>query len=338
MYPFDKSTPFIQASRYLAIVIIIMTAAGCAAPKINLFPDGTEPLKEFVLQGTYKEKIAVISISGFISNKPKEGVFKTAPGVVQETVAQIRLAEKDRDVKAVLLKIDSPGGTTTASDILYREIADFKERTGKKVIAVMMDVAASGGYYVALAADHIMAHPTTITGSVGVIFIQPKVFDLMQKIGVDVQVSKSGKNKDMGSPFRQATEKEDEILQDLIDALGKRFIDLVAEHRKPGAANLERIRSARVFLSPDALEVGLLDSIGYLQDAVGVARKLAELPDDSKVVIYRRTEHPDDNIYNTATSRKPGPRVPLIDLGMLSHLTNLRTGFYYLWPAAVNNR
>jgi len=148
----------------------------------------------------------------------------------------------------------------------------------------------------------------------------------------------SGKNKDMGSPFRRSTEKEREILQDLIDALGDRFVDLVAEHRKPGAEKLARIRTARVFLAPEALDVGLVDSIGYLQDAVGKARKLAGLPENSKVVIYRRTEHPDNNIYNTATSRDPGRVPPLVDLGMLSDFISLRTGFYYLWPAAVNSR
>ena len=326
-----------KVARCFAIVIIVMIA-GCAVPAIKLFPDGSEPLKEFVIEGTQKGKVLVISISGFISNQSQKGVFSADPGVVQKTVAQLRLAEKDREVKAVLLKIDSPGGTATASDILYREITAFKERTGVTVVAVMMDVAASGGYYAALGADHIMAHPTTITGSVGVIFVHPKVSGLMEKIGVDVQVSKSGENKDMGSPFRRTTEAERQILQGLIDALGDRFVDLVAERRKPGAKKLSRIRSARIFLAPEALDVGLVDSIGYLEDAVEKARGMAGLPEDSKVVIYRRTEHADDNIYNTATSRYPGRAPLLLDLGMVGDIAALRTGFYYLWPAAVNSR
>ena len=106
------------------------------------------------------------------------------PSQVQEVVSRLRRAEKDEEVKAVLLEINSPGGSITASDILYHEIMDFKERTGARVVAALMDVAASGGYYIALPADRIIAHPTTITGSVGVILVQPKVTGLMDKLGL----------------------------------------------------------------------------------------------------------------------------------------------------------
>jgi protease-4 len=125
--------------------------------------------------------------------------------MVQEFVSQLRLAEKDKKIKALLLKIDSPGGSVIASDIVYNEILAFKKRTGAKVVVAMMGVAASGGYYISLPADTIVAHPATITGSIGVIFFRPKVTGLMGKIGVGVEVNKSGKNKDIGSPFRQTT-------------------------------------------------------------------------------------------------------------------------------------
>jgi protease-4 len=235
------------------------------------------------------------------------------------------------------LKIDSPGGSTTASDLLYHEIVDFKEQTRAKVVVAMMDVAASGGYYVSLPADFILAHPTTLTGSIGVIFIQPKVTGLMGKIGLDMEVNKFGKNKDMGSPFRQTTEEEQRILQSLTDELGGRFVSLVAKHREIGQTALADISTARVYLAKEALHLGLVDKIGYISDAISQAKKLAGLPEDSKVVVYRRTEYPDDNFYNTSTSQYIS-RLCLIDLGLLDPITSLQTGFYYLWsPAAGRN-
>jgi protease-4 len=257
--------------------------------------------------------------------------------MVQEIVSQLRKAENDPEVKAVLIKIDSPGGSAIASDLIYNEIVAFKKRKEAKVVVAMMGVAASGGYYIALPADFILAHPTTVTGSVGVLFIRPDVTGLMKKIGVDVSVSKTGKNKDMGSPFRQATEEEKEITQDLIDQLAARFLDRIAKHRKLDPKKLKEISSARIYLANEALKLGLVDRIGYLDEAVSEAKKLAELPQDAKVVVYRRTEYPDDNLYNTSTSRYEGRGLSIISLDLPGSLVPLQTGFYYLWqPGALN--
>ena len=257
------------------------------------------------------------------------------PSMVQELVSQLRLAEKDKQIKAVLLKIDSPGGSVIASDILYNEIASFKKRTGIKVVVAMMGVAASGGYYLSLPADFIVAHPATVTGSIGVIFFRPKVSGLMGKIGVDVKVNKSGKNKDMGSPFRQATEEEEKILQNMTDQLGQQFIDKVALHRKLDQKALSEISTARVYLAQEALKLGLVDKIGYLNDAVLEAKKRADLPKDAKIIVYRRIEYPDDNLYNTSFTRLEGRGFSLISLDLPGSLTALQTGFYYIWATAV---
>ena len=257
--------------------------------------------------------------------------------MVQEIVSQLRKAEDDPEVKAVLLKIDSPGGSVIASDLIYNEIMAFKQRKKAKVVAAMMGVAASGGYYIALPADFILAHPTTVTGSVGVLFLNPNVSGLMEKIGVDVNVSKTGENKDMGSPFRQATEEEQGIIQDIVDRLGAQFLDHIAEHRKLGPNRLKEISSARIYLADDALKLGMVDSIGYLDEAVSRAKKLADLPEDAKVVVYRRTEYPDDNLYNTSLSRYEGRSPSIISLELLPSFSKLQTGFYYLWQAAVWN-
>ena len=318
----------------VAILILAFSITGCTAPKIRLFPSQADPLREFTLEGESEPKILVVPIRGVISNAPKEGFIRTRPSIVQEVVSQLRRAEEDEDVKAVIIKIDSPGGSVTASDILYSEIAGFKNRTGAKVVVAMMGVAASGGYYISLPADYILAHPTTVTGSIGVIFARPKVTDLMDKIGVAVEVNKSGADKDMGSPFRQTSAAEEKIFQDLTDRLGVRFVDLVARHRKLEPEIVAQISTARVYLANEALELGLVDEIGYLASAVRQAKKLAGLAEDAKVVIYRRTEYPDDNIYNTSTRYGSG-KASLISMDLPGSLNNIQTGFYYLWPAAV---
>jgi protease-4 len=319
-----------------ALLIVLIPFTGCQTPKIRLFPSQADPLQEYTLEGKDDDKILVIHIRGVISDAPREGFVRTRPSVVQEVVSQLRLAEKDENIKAVILKINSPGGSVTASDILYNEIAAFKKRTGAKVVVALMGLAASGGYYISLPADYILAHPTTITGSIGVIFARPKVAGLMQKIGVTVEVNKSGADKDMGSPFRATSVEEEKIFQALTDRLGDRFVDLVASHRKLEPEVVTRISTARVYLADEALELGLVDEVGYLVAAVDQAKELAGLAEDAKVVVYRRTEYPDDNIYNTST-QYGGGKASLISMELPGSLSHIQTGFYYLWPAALSD-
>lgn len=323
--------------RHISIIAaaIVLFLIGCEAPKIRIFPGHSDPLKAYTLQGKEKGKVIVIPIRGVISDAPRKQFFSTRPSMVQEIVSQLNKAEEDPEVKAVLLKIDSPGGSVMASDLIYNEIMAFKQRKKAKVVAALMGVAASGGYYIALPADFILAHPTTVTGSVGVLFFSPNVSGLMEKIGVDVNVRKTGQNKDMGSPFRQATEQEQKIIQDLIERLGGRFLNRIAEHRKLEPERLKEISSARIYLADDALELGMVDGIGYLDEALSQAKKLADLPEDAKVIVYRRTEYPDDNLYNTSASLSEGRGPSIISLDLPGSLAYLQTGFYYLWQPAV---
>ena len=324
-----------KTTELFVLALIVSMLFGCASPRITLFSDASDPLRETTLDGTADDKILVIPITGVITDSPKSRMTRSMPGVVQEVVSHLRLAEKDDRIKVVLFKIDTPGGTTTASDILYHEIVSFKARTGKKVVVCMMNLATSGGYYVSLPADVIMAHPTTVTGSVGVIMMRPEVSGLMEKIGVDVQVNKSGENKDMGSPFRPTTPVQENMLQDLADALGRRFIDLVKKHRGLDGQRLDAVADARVFLADAAVTVGLVDKIGYLSDAIDEAKAIAAIDADARVVSYRRTYYPNDNFYNTLTSGSQAGPAPLVDLGPFADLLTLEAGFYYLWPQAL---
>jgi protease-4 len=199
----------------------------------------------------------------------------------------------------------------------------------------MMDIATSGAYYVSLPADMITAHPTTVTGSVGVLFLQPKITGLMEKIGLSVDVKKFGKNKDMGTPFRDSSEEEQRFMQKSVDEMGERFIRLVQKHRKPNQQAMAEISTARVFLADEALKLGLVDKICYLSDALRESRQLAGLPADARVVVYRRTEFPEDNYYNTSSAASEGLNIPAVNIE-LSEIFGLKTGFYYLWPGAIS--
>ncbi len=317
---------------------IAFLASSCVSVHVQLGGPSEEPLKEYTLEGTEKGKVLVVPVTGFLSDTSKKGLLGEEASQVQEVVSRLRRAEKDKEVKAVLLEINSPGGSITASELLYHEIARFKERTGAKVVAAFMDIAASGGYYTALAADRIVAHPTSITGSVGVILIEPKVAGLMEKLGIAVDVNKSGSEKDIGSPFRPSTPEENKIMQGLIDNLAHQFLDLVAQRRHIGAQELTRIATARIYIASEALQLKLVDRVGYLSDALEEAKSLAGLPGDAKVVVYRHAKDANDNLYNTSLSASAGRTPAVVGMNLPEIIPPLAPGFYYLWLPGATGR
>ena len=222
----------------------------------------------------------------------------------------------------------------TASDIIYNEISGYKARSDIKIVAAMMNIATSGGYYVSLPADWIVAHPTTVTGSIGVIFARPGFSGFMEKFGFAMNVNKSGKHKDMGSPFRPPNDGDEAIFQDLTNQMAARFHDLVNRHRQISAPNMAQITSARIYMAPEAMRLGLVDQVGYLKDAIDKAKALAGLDKDARVITYKRRESKEEHLYSLSV---PGP---LDDAGAtasaLSKLVGTpEAGFYYLWPAAL---
>src|SRR5918996_1860226 len=183
---------------------LIALLSGCVT--INLIP-GPGPLEEKRLSGTGNEKVVLMELTGLISNQDDGGLLER-PNMVAQVKEELTRAAEDPRVKAVVLRINSPGGTVTASDILYHELLAFKEKRKVPVIASIMDVGASGGYYIAMAADKVVVHPSSITGSLGVIMMTVNAKGLLEKIGVEAMTVKSGPRKDMGSPFRSLTEEE----------------------------------------------------------------------------------------------------------------------------------
>ena len=327
-----------KCTALLILPIAVVMLSACTSIKLDLFTGKTEPLREFTLSGCAAEKILIIPVEGIISNRADFNLIAEHPGMLENIISQLHCAEKDDQIKAVLLKIDSPGGLVTASDILYNEIVKFKRRTGKTVVVSMMDFATSGAYMISLPADMITAHPTTVTGSIGVIFMSPQISGLMKKIGVSVVVSKSGKNKDMGSPFRQSSPEEKELFQNIIDSLKERFISLVKKHRNIDKNSMKQISTAQIFLAEDALKLGLIDKICFLDGALSECKGLANLPEDARIVIYRRKYYPNDNIYNTSHSQYRGAKTSLIDIGILRDLGSIKSGFYSIWPGALGER
>lgn len=312
----------------IATVSLLLLVTGCAP---NLFQRSVNPLQEYTLEGEGREKVLLIPIRGAITNNPDAGFLKTKPGMLQEIVSQLRKAEKDPRIKAILLKIESPGGSSTDSDILFHELERYKSKSGAKVVAVMMGVAASGGYYAALASDRILAHPSSVTGSVGTIFLQPKVQGLMEKIGVGAEVSKSGKYKDMVSPLRPTLPEEREMIQTIIEDLNKRFLDLAARKRHLTEEQARAVATARIFTAGQALEVGLVDGIGYVDDALNTAKVIAGLPEDARVVVYRRRRYPNDHVYNVLPSEAVNRVVELTRFPLSELFRVPAPGFYYLW-------
>jgi len=219
---------------------------------------------------TLGDKIAVVDI---------KGVITSSRGIVE----QIEKLKEDSDVKAIILRINSPGGGVGPSQEIYREVLRAKEK--KKVITSMESVAASGGYYVACASDVIVANPGTITGSIGVEMEFSNVEDLLKKIGLRSYVIKSGKHKDIGSQLRKMTSEEKAILQSVIDSVHSQFVRAVAEGRNMEERKVRRIADGRIFSGEQAKELGLVDRLGSLQDAIEIAAEMIGI-EGKPVVVY----------------------------------------------------
>ncbi|HPW17341.1 MAG TPA: signal peptide peptidase SppA [Candidatus Aminicenantes bacterium] len=314
----------------LASALAALAALSACSPRIRIDLLGEDRLQEVVLAASpAREKVLMVDIDGTISSALETGFLTREKSVVARVFERLERAAADPLVKAVVLRLDTPGGEVTASDIVYHEILRFKERTGRPVVGLMMSVAASGGFYIASACDAIVAHPSTLTGSIGVISIFPSVEALMAKIGVKVNIIKSGPSKDSGSPFRDMTEDEKKMFQAVIDEYYEGFLAVVAKGRrgKVSADDLRRIADGRVYTAPQALKLGLIDAVGYFDDAFAKARGLAGLT-SAKLVSYTYFPKTKSSIY----AGPPGGDIPLFDAKVVeSMLGSLKAGFYYLW-------
>ncbi len=241
-------------------------------------------------------KIVVVEVDGIIMGE-----------VVEHAIKQVRQARDDDDVKAVVLRVDSPGGTVSGSDRIWREVELLARE--KTVVASMGGVAASGGYYVSAPAHAIVAEPTTWTGSIGVIAEFPQLYELLDKIGVDFETIATGAWKDSGSMFRPMTESERERWRDVIDQAYQRFVRVVASGRKLPLSEVIEAANGKVYTADEAQQLGLITRIGYLDDAIAEARARASIP-DSRVIRYAKPIDIRDFLVGL-TAPKPGLRLDM---------------------------
>ena len=231
-----------------------------------LFPD---------LDLSTEDRVALIRVEGVILD-------------AQSTVTELKRFGENPSVKAIVLRIDSPGGGVVPSQEIYDAVQRVRNKHNKAVIASMGTVAASGGYYIAAATDRIIANPGTLTGSIGVIMETANVEGLLKKIGVEGIVVKSGKFKDVGSPLRKMTEEEQALLQSVMDDVHKQFIEAVAEGRALEPSTVQALADGRIFTGRQAKDAKLVDELGNLDDAIQLAAELAGIEGEPKVVEPRR--------------------------------------------------
>ena len=313
-----------------AALLLSLTASSCAFVNLDLFRE-TRPLKEKVIEGKGPGKVLIIDISGVLGydREDKPGQFKEHISLVARVKEELDKAAEDKEVKALILRIHSPGGTVSTSDLLHYEIEQFRKKRDAKVVAHFMGLATSGGYYVATAADYIIAQPSTLTGSIGVLALKFNIQELMEKVGVEEETVKSGDKKDIWSLFRPATPEEKEILQEIIDEYQGEFLKAVRAGREDLTdADLAVISDGRVLSGKQALELHLVDELGYLDDAVDWARNSAGIP-EAKVVVYHRPGTFVNNIYSMSHGQARNWLDRMHDEGQL--LGTPTPQFMYLW-------
>ena len=220
-----------------------------------------------------KGNIGVVEINGVISSSMK-------------TVETIKRFRETPGIKALVIRVNSPGGGVGPSQEIYREIS--KTRQKKIVVASLGSVAASGGYYIASAADKIVANPGTITGSIGVVMEYANIRKIVEKIGLIPVIIKSGEFKDIGSPVREITDKEREILQNVVDELHRQFIEDTARGRDMDVQNVDALADGRIYTGKKAMELNLIDKLGNFEDSVALAGSLAGIPGEIKPVYPKK--------------------------------------------------
>lgn len=321
-----------RSTLHLAFLsLLALAASGCVfiTGDLNPFDTRPQPLEEAVVSGSGKKKILLMDVSGVITSEERGDTFglRREESTVARVEAELEAAADDDAIVAVVLRMNSPGGTVTASDIIYDRLMRFKEERDVILVVQMMDVATSGGYYASLAADTIVASPTSVTGSIGVLFTSVSLSGLLEKIGVRNQTVTSGSMKDIGSPLRTMTPAERQVLQSLIGDMQQRFVGLVRERRPNLTEEMKaEMVDGRVFSAQQALAGGLVDNIGYLDETIDRARQQAGVT-DATVIRYKRPNESAEGLY--ARSPLGAPQVNLVNVNLES--LPRTPSFLYLW-------
>jgi protease-4 len=308
-----------------------LAATGCIIVPVGDLLKGPALIEQVLVQGGgfwREDKIAIIDIDGVITGEEGASPLFPHENSVAETKARLNLARRDPDVRAIVLRVSSPGGEVTGCDIIHHELRRFKEAKKVPVVASIGGTGASGGYYIAVAADAIFANPTAIVGSIGVILQHMDLSRLLEKVGVAFTPVKSGDKKDLSSPFRPMTEDEQRILQKLVEDMYQRFLRVVDDGRDLLSVDeVKALADGRVVSGEEAQRLKLVDRVGYLPDAIEEARRLAAI-ESPTIVRYTRTAKSGANIYSLGSA--PAPSAGDVHL-QLSLSPGESPRLYYLW-------
>lgn len=317
-----------RLTRLASLVFLALTCTGCIT--IDVLGGKPGRLRETVVEGERGPKIALIDIEGLLLEvaKPTPLGLRQEESPVARVRAQLDKAAKDRAVKAVILRIHSPGGTATASEIIYGEILRFKAKKSVPVVAQLVGIATSGAYYAAMAADNVYANPTTVTGSIGVIFVSVNVSGLMEKLGLADQTITTGPHKDIGSPLRPMTPEDRALMQGVLNDLYRRFVQVVAAGRPQlPAARVAELADGRIYSATQAQANGLVDGIADLPSTIDEVRRRAGL-EEVRVVAYHRKREWRENLYTLSPSLETLTVKPT----QLLDLFHAPTFAYLWWP------
>jgi protease-4 len=321
-------------------VAIVLSTIGCAP--LTFVVSVGEPKRELDVAiverdgSVLGDRVAIIDVSGIILNADRPGLLQDGENPVGLLHEQLEKARQDARVKAVILRLNTPGGTVTASDIMYRQIQRFRQRSGKPIVCLMMDVAASGGYYVACGADHIVAYPTTITGSIGVIVQTISFQPALGRIGIEAEAITSGANKDTGSPLSRMTPEHRAVLQQLVDDCYARFIDVVRQARPNIPADrFDRATDGRIVSGDEAARLGLVDELGDLHTAFERAKAAAGITRADLVRYHRPLAYVGSPYESANAPNHGGTQINLAQInvsgGGAPGFAGSSIGVYYLW-------
>ncbi len=317
---------------YKWICLTLLALTGCGSPSFLVTPvKVTSDLEEVTLKpgrGWDGDKIVIINIEGMIANAKTGGLLTPTENPMSLFQQQMDKIADDSSVKGIVLRVNSPGGTVSGSDAIYTVLSRYKQKSKVTVIASTQEVCASGAYYISCAADKIVVQPTSVVGSIGVIFETFDASGTLGMIGVKSDPIKSGVNKDMGSPFKPLGKEERQIMQEMVDEYFDRFKSIVRSHRTIQDKDWATVTDGRVFSGTKAVALGLADQTGLLEDAIDLCKKQAGVP-NAKVVTFRRPYAYNGSIY--ASTAIQAPQSNVLQLQLPGESSFLPTGFYYLW-------
>jgi protease-4 len=318
-------------TQWISLICLALMCSGCIT--VDILGGKPGKLRETVVEGERGPKIALIDIEGVLSEvaKPTRLGLTEHESSVARVRSQLGKAAKDRAVKAVVLRIHSPGGTATASEIIYGEIQRFKAKKPVPVVAQLVGIATSGAYYAAMAADSVYANPTTVTGSIGVIFVSVNAAGLMEKLGLADQSITTGPYKDVGSPLRPMTPEDRALMQGVLNDLYRRFVQVVVAGRPQlSASRVAELADGRIYSATQAQANGLVDGIADLPSTIDEVRGRAGLG-DVRVVAYHRRREWRENLYTLPPSLETLSVKPTALLDLLHGPT-----FAYLWWPGID--